>query len=55
MYTPVYTLSRVVFNGHMDEEEIITSVDRDKIANAAVRELEINGRVELKLTIRNLD
>ena len=55
MFTPVYTLSRVVFNGHLDEEEIITSIDRDKIANAAMRELEINERVELKLTIRNLD
>ena len=55
MYTPVYTLSRVVFNGHMDEEEIITSIDREKIANAAMRELEMNGNAELKLTIRNLD
>lgn len=54
MYTPVYTLSRVVFNG-LNEEEIITSMDRDKIANAAVRELEMNGNAELKLTIRNLD
>ena len=54
MFTPVYTLSRVVFNG-LDEKEIITSIDRDKIANAAVRELEMNGNAELKLTIRNLD
>ena len=53
MYTPVYTLSRIMWSGQ--EEEIITSLDRDKVAQAAVRALELDPIVEFKLTVRTLD